>query len=68
MLYFFFVDLFDGIREIIVEIDPEGTDEDDMCPDGSADVVGETVSIEEDHFSNIKVFRVVEGVAVKTFY
>lgn len=38
-----------------------------MCPNGRADVVRETVPIEEDHFPDIKIFRVIKSVAVETF-
>ena len=67
MFYFFLIDLLDGIGEVVVEIDPDCTDKDDLCFDGSTDVVGQTVAIEEDHFSDIKVFDVVQRVAVETF-
>lgn len=67
LLNLLFVDLFDSVGEIVVKIDSEGTNKDNVGPYGCTDIVRETVSIEEDHFPDIKVFGVIKSIAVETF-
>ena len=61
------VDLFDGVSQVVIEVDSVGTDEDDVGSDGSTDVIWEAVLVEEDHFFDVEVFGVIKRVAVKTF-
>jgi hypothetical protein len=67
LLHLFLVDLLDRVGQIIIKIDAERTDEDYAFSHGCVGGVGQTVSVKKDYFSNIEVFRVIEGIAVEVF-
>ena len=59
--------MFDGICEVVIEINPKWTDKDDVGPHGSTTGVWKTMPVEEYHLSDIEIFGVVESVAIEAF-
>jgi hypothetical protein len=62
---FLLVDLLDRIGQVVVQVDPVGTHEDDVRPHRQVGVVGQTVTIEEHHLPDLEILGVVEGVAIE---
>lgn len=62
---FLFVDLLDGVSEVVIEVNPEGTDKDDVGAHWVGAAVRQTVFVEKHHLSYIEVFGIVESVAIE---